>query len=453
MMKKTIIIIIAVILVILSARKLNAASEYSEDVYEESEFLEVKELAEEFSEQFSNFPEGEINFGYKLYALDPGVFTNLITSGIPFMQLTMSEWIGCDRPYAWILPIGEINYCDLQHINNEWVIGFTLNNYENITAGLPKGCEWAPGIVNFDVVQDILEQTEARGEKLTGEQLVFTVAETDTTFFAFRTDAETYLIAFPWRPDLTGLKSGACYTAQKAKDILDKTYPVIYADDGKKGEALSGGGAASAYKHSDFENVTEWLLKEEAQKEEKNKATQSANTESETEEEPDNFQKPGEDGWVEYECDGICFSVPEDWKTGCVPGTARIRISEQSRSEISIKVYHEDQRILYERLGYLLYDDPDEEAEAFYKANAGMPESMEKFEYDLNGLHFHAYCVNNLTYYDRTEGSDKDPKNLSLLYLVFSDKEIFGNIEVWLLEEDLNNYGPELLRMLFSFHN
>ncbi len=450
-MKKTIILLMVIILSVFLVKKTDAASEYSEDVYSESEFQEVKELSEEFSKQFGNFPKGEISFGYKLYALDPGVFSNLITSGLPFIQLAMSEWIGCDRPYAWILPVGEINYCDLQHIDGEWVLGFTLNNYDAIMAGLPEGCEWAPGIVNFDIVQDTLEQTEARGEKLTGEQLVFTVAAADTSFFAFRTDAETYLIAFPWRPDLTGLKSGTCYTAQEAKDILDKTYPVIYADDRKEGEVLSGGGAASAYNHNDFENVTEWLLKEEALNEENNKSAQSVNNGSETEEEI--LQKPGEDGWVEYECDGICFSTPEDWKTGCVPGTARISISEQSRSEISIKVYHKDQRDVYEWMGYRLYDDPDEEAEAFFKSNARMPESMEKFEYDLNGLHFHAYCVNNLPYYDRNEGSDGDPKNLDLMYLVFSDGEVFGNIVVWLLEEDLNNYGPELLRMLFSFYN
>ena len=115
-MKKTVIIMAVIILSFLLVNKTDAALEYSEDVYSDSEFQEVKELSEEFSKQFSNFPEGEINFGYKMYAMDPGVFSNLITSGIPLLQLTMEEWIGCDRPYAWILPIGEINYCDLQYI-------------------------------------------------------------------------------------------------------------------------------------------------------------------------------------------------------------------------------------------------------------------------------------------------------------------------------------------------
>ena len=88
-------------------------------------------------------------------------------------------------------------------------------------------------------------------------------------------------------------------------------------------------------------------------------------------------------------------------------------------------------------MGYQLYDDPDKEAEAFFKANARMPESMEKFEYDLNGLHFRAYCVNNLEYYDRTKGSDEEPQNLSLLYLVFSEHVV--------VKSGMNTFSPYCL--------
>ena len=82
-MKRIIILVLLVILGALSAAELNAASEdpkvvYSEDVYSETEFQEVREFTEEFSKQFDNFPEGEINSGYKLYAMDPVHFPDLL---------------------------------------------------------------------------------------------------------------------------------------------------------------------------------------------------------------------------------------------------------------------------------------------------------------------------------------------------------------------------------------
>lgn len=450
-MKKTVIIMAVIILSFLLVNKTDAALEYSEDVYSDSEFQEVKELSEEFSKQFSNFPEGEINFGYKMYAMDPGVFSNLITSGIPLLQLTMEEWIGCDRPYAWILPIGEINYCDLQYINDEWVIGFTVNHYDDIIAGLPKGCEWAPGIVNFEVVQKTMRQIEERGEILTGEQLVFTTGIAETVFFAFRTETDTYLIAFPWRPDLTGLESGVCYTAQEAKNILDKTYPVIYADEQSEMKMLSGGGAVSAYKYSDFENVSEWVSKDIRQEGSVDQTIQNIDEKNENKSEK---IKPTDDpDWKEYENEGIRFRAPEAFEVNCLPGRAVIRLSDISRSEVSIYVYHEDQREMYEWLGFPVYEDSDKAAEAFFKANIRESNIAEHFEFDLNGIAFHAYYVNDLTYFNRTGDPDEKPKDMDLLYFTFTNQELYGYIEAWILEDDLINNGPELLRMLCSFQS
>lgn len=258
-MKGIVTLVLCAIMVCSLSVVVYSSYEYSGDVCEETEFQEVKAFSEEFSGLTEDFPKNEIHIGYKLYALDPGVFSNLITSNFPLKQLALSEQKGWDHPYSWILRLGDINYCTVNRVQNAWeMTSFTMAKYPDILEGLPNGCEWTVGLVDFDIVQDVLQKTESRGETLTGEQLIFTTGMTNTTFFAFRSNKDTYLITFPWRPDLTGLQSGKCYSAQEVKDILDRTYPVIYADDLIEGEQTAGGGTVSIYKRSDFESITEW---------------------------------------------------------------------------------------------------------------------------------------------------------------------------------------------------
>lgn len=267
-MKKMIVLVLcAIIAYSLSIVVHSSSNEYSGDVYAETEFQEVKAFSEEFSKLTDDFPKNEVHIGYKLYALDPGVFSNLITSNLPLKELALSEQQGWDYPYSWIIRLGDINYCVVNRVRNAWeMTSFTMAKYPDILEGLPKGCEWAVGLVDFDIVQDALRKIESCGETLTGEQLIFTTGMTNTTFFAFRSNKDTYLITFPWRPDLTGLQSGKCYSAQEVKDILDRTYPVIYADDMTEGEQIAAGGNVSLYKRSDFNNITGWPPEERTAK-------------------------------------------------------------------------------------------------------------------------------------------------------------------------------------------
>ena len=125
--------------------------------------------------------------------------------------------------------------------------------------------------MSSDIVLQQMKTIENQGECITEKGICFVLKQISVTItlYAFRTDVDTYLIPFSWRPDLTGLESGKCYKAKEAISVLMKNYPVKYADDTQgEGEALAGGGqAVSEYKRADFRGVTDWPIIEEQEAE------------------------------------------------------------------------------------------------------------------------------------------------------------------------------------------
>ena len=87
------------------------------------------------------------------------------------------------------------------------------------------------GLVDLKRVLEVFQEIDAHGEVRTEEQLIFRLNKSGTCFFAFRTNVDTYLIAFCWQPIRTGLTPGYCYMAQEARDILTEHCPVYYQDD------------------------------------------------------------------------------------------------------------------------------------------------------------------------------------------------------------------------------
>ena len=270
-MKKIVWMVMFITLLTVPVISIHAAAlpsdiELSEDVYEEKEYQEVREICEAFAKEINAPPNRQIRTGYKLYAMDAGVFSNLITSDIPLKQLVMKEWAGAEQPYEWILTSGGVNYYELRQVKNTWeVSSYSENRYGRSAVDQPAGSVWASGLVDYYDVAYEMQQVSQKGEKLTGEQLVFTLGAVNVTFFAFRSKQETYLVAFPWRPYMTGLESGACYTAQEVKEILDKRYPVIYQGDEIEEELLSSR-PVSSFERIAFENVTSWPPEEERPK-------------------------------------------------------------------------------------------------------------------------------------------------------------------------------------------
>ena len=271
-MKKFACLVMLIILLTAPVISIHAAAlpsdiELSEDVYEEKEYQEVREICEAFTKEINAPPNRQIRTGYKLYAMDVGVFSNLITSDIPLKQLVMKEWAGVEQPYEWILTSGGVNYYELRRVKNTWeVSSYSENRYGSSAVNQPTGSVWASGLVDYYDADNAMQQVSQNGEKLTGEQLVFTLGAINVTFFAFRSKQETYLVAFPWRPSMTGLESGAYYTAQEVKEILDKKYPVIYQGDEVEAEELLGSRPVSSFERSAFENVTSWPPEEEKPK-------------------------------------------------------------------------------------------------------------------------------------------------------------------------------------------
>ena len=271
-MKKIICFVIMILLLTVQLIPVYATSfpsdmQLSEDVYSEAEYLEAKNACEVFAEEAGDGTDRQIRTGYKLYAMDAGVFSNLITSDISLKQLVMDEWAGYERQYEWILPFGSVNYYSLRRVKDHWEVSSrTDNRYSNPASYQYNGAVWTVGIVDFYDVDYAMQQVEQNGEKLTGEQLVFILGAVNVTFFAFRSNKETYLVAFPWRQDLVGLENGVCYTAREVKEILDERYPVMYQGDEVEAEELLGSRPVSSYTRSDFDNVTTWPPEEKKPK-------------------------------------------------------------------------------------------------------------------------------------------------------------------------------------------
>ena len=110
------------------------------------------------------------NWGLQPHLEPPVLRVAAITSNLPLKQLALSEQQGWDYPYSWIIRLGDINYCVVNRVRNAWeMTSFTMAKYPDILEDLPKGCEWAVGLADFDIVQDVLRKIESRGETLTGE--------------------------------------------------------------------------------------------------------------------------------------------------------------------------------------------------------------------------------------------------------------------------------------------
>ena len=181
--------------------------------------------------------------------MDAGVFSQLITSDIPFSDLLMDTtgfyW---NQPYSWIVPLQDGKYAYTVP-SSEQEGGFYVNGFSIYDADL----ELSQGFLDFGEIQKILEEKSVEG--LLDEQFCFTTtAIIPVDFFAFSTEKERYLIPYTFRSDLTGLTCGKCYTAKEVKEILDVTLPVQYADEASwNTEQLAGGGdSVSAYRKDEL---------------------------------------------------------------------------------------------------------------------------------------------------------------------------------------------------------